>query len=75
MNRSKPQSHRDLEILCIETKHFLRRAYRRQLLTREQVNSLKPIVDELAPSLNAYLRSIGDVQEKKTSNGNKSSQK
>ncbi len=57
-----------------ETKHFLRRVYKRQLLTREQVNSLKPIVDELAPSLNAYLRSIGDVPEKKTSNGNKSNQ-
>jgi len=42
-----------------ETKHWLRRAFKRNLLTEEQVNSLKPILDELAPRLNAYLRSIG----------------
>ncbi len=42
-----------------EAQHFLRRAYRRKLLSDEQVNRLKPIVDELAPRLNAYLRSIG----------------
>jgi four helix bundle protein len=42
-----------------ETKHFLRRAYRRKLLTREQTSRLKPIVDELPPRLNAYLKSIG----------------
>jgi len=42
-----------------ETKHWLRRAFRRRLLTQGQVNRLKPIMDELAPKLNAYLRSIG----------------
>lgn len=42
-----------------ETKHWLRRAYRRQLLNPEQVESLKSLVDELAPRLNAYLKSIG----------------
>lgn len=42
-----------------ETQHFLRRAYRRRLLNREQVATLKPIVDELGPRLNAYLNSIG----------------
>jgi four helix bundle protein len=42
-----------------ETKHWLRRAFRRHLLTQGQVNRLKPIIDELAPKLNAYLRSIG----------------
>jgi four helix bundle protein len=46
-----------------ETQHWLRRAYKRNLLTNEQVETLKPIVDKLAPTLNAYLRSIG-----KTSN-------
>lgn len=44
-----------------ETKHFLRRAFRRQLLTGKQTAKLKPIVDELAPRLNAYLKSIGPV--------------
>lgn len=42
-----------------ETKHWLRRAYRRKLLTEKQVNDLVPIVGELTPKLNAYLRAIG----------------
>jgi len=42
-----------------ETKHFLRRAYRRHLLTDEQVQTLQPLLDELAPRLNAYLKSVG----------------
>ncbi|MHB8766109.1 MAG: four helix bundle protein [Deferrisomatales bacterium] len=43
-----------------ETQHWLRRAHARNLLTPEQVAALKPLVDELAPRLNAYLRSIGE---------------
>jgi hypothetical protein len=42
-----------------ETKHFLRRAYRRKLLTERDVRDLKPLVDELGPKLNNFLRSIG----------------
>jgi len=42
-----------------ETKHFLRRAYKRRLLDDEQVARLKPILQELPRSLNAYLKSIG----------------
>ncbi len=42
-----------------ETRHWLRRAYKRDLLTKEQIESLTPLLDELTPSLNAYLRSIG----------------
>ncbi len=42
-----------------ETKHWLRRAYRRDLIPQEQVDSLRPLVAELAPRLNAYLNSIG----------------
>jgi four helix bundle protein len=41
-----------------ETKHWLRRAYRRKLLTDEEVCDLKPIVEELLPTLNAYFRSL-----------------
>jgi four helix bundle protein len=44
-----------------ETKHWLRRAYRRGLLEDSQVDQIKPVIDELAPKLNAYLRSIGNV--------------
>jgi four helix bundle protein len=47
-----------------ETQHWLRRAYKRNLLNGKQVDKLKPIIDELAPKLNAYLRSIGNVPEK-----------
>ena len=42
-----------------ETRHWLRRAYSRNLLTIDQINKLQPIVDELSPKLNAYLNSIG----------------
>jgi len=42
-----------------ETKHWLRRAYRRQLLSSTQVESLKQTMDALAPTLNAYYRSLG----------------
>ena len=42
-----------------ETQHFLRRAYRRKLLTSEQIKKLKPLVDNLAPQLNSYIKSIG----------------
>jgi four helix bundle protein len=44
--------------LC-ETQHWLRRAFRRELLTPRQVECLKAIVDPLGPALNAYLRPIG----------------
>ena len=47
-----------------ETKHWLRRAYKRKLLTTTQVGELKPVLDELAPKLNAYLQSIGPVPSK-----------
>jgi four helix bundle protein len=43
-----------------ETIHWLRRAYIRNLLTKEQTVKLQVIVDKLAPKLNAYLKSIGN---------------
>lgn len=44
-----------------ETQNWLRRAYKRKLLNDKQVKSVKPLIDELAPKLNAYLNSIGKV--------------
>jgi four helix bundle protein len=41
-----------------ETQHFLRRAFRRRLLKPKDTAAIKLIVDELAPSLNAYHSSI-----------------
>lgn len=42
-----------------ETRHWLRRAFRRQLLTELQITAIKQIVDSLGPQLNVYLKSIG----------------
>ncbi|MBI3951606.1 MAG: four helix bundle protein [Acidobacteria bacterium] len=42
-----------------ETKHWLRRAYKRRLLTESQITKLTPMINDLGPTLNAYLRSIG----------------
>jgi len=47
-----------------ETRHWLRRAYKRDLLSKEQINVLSPLIDELTPKLNAYLRSIGTFELK-----------
>lgn len=40
-----------------ETISWLRLAYTRQLLSKEQVEKLIPIINELPPKLNAYLKS------------------
>jgi four helix bundle protein len=53
-----------------ETQHWLRRAYKRGLLECEQVDELKRILDELAPRLNAYLKSIGPRPDFKTATNN-----
>ena len=47
-----------------ETKNWLRRSYKRRLLSDEQVEELKPIITELLPKLNSYLRSIRNSAEK-----------
>lgn len=44
-----------------ETQHWLRRAFKRRLLKETEVETLKPLLDKLAPTLNAYLRSIGST--------------
>jgi four helix bundle protein len=41
-----------------ETRHWLRRAFRRKLLTEEQIESFKKNLDELTLTLNGYLRSL-----------------
>jgi len=46
-----------------ETQHFLRRAFRRKLLKPVDVKQLKPLVDNLAPQLNAYIKSIGPIPD------------
>ena len=36
-----------------ETRHWLRRAYTRNLLTSEQINKIQPIIDELVETRHA----------------------
>ncbi len=42
-----------------ETRHWLCRAYCRKLLSDDQIQKLKGILENLAHQLNAYLKSIG----------------
>ncbi len=46
-----------------ETRHWLRRAYKRGFVNEETICRLRPILDELAPRLNSYLKSIGSRHE------------
>jgi len=46
-----------------ETRHWLRRAYKRGFVDQDGSRDLKLILGELAPRLNAYLRSIGTGRE------------
>ena len=39
-----------------ETRHWLRRSYTRNLLTKEQIEKLKPIIEKLTLKLNGYLQ-------------------
>src|SRR2546430_9117855 len=41
-----------------ETKHWLRRAFKRKLLTDAETGSLRSIVNDLTPALNGYWRSV-----------------
>jgi four helix bundle protein len=44
-----------------ETKHWLRRAFKRKLLTRPQVEKLRNIMEDLTPALNGYWRSVSNA--------------
>ncbi len=55
-----------------QTKHWLRRAYSRKLLTQEQVDTLKPLLDELTPRLHTHLKAISEkTAERQNYNANK----
>jgi len=46
-----------------EVKHWLRRAYKRKLLSETEINSLQKLIEELTPKLSAYIKSIGNNQK------------
>ena len=47
-----------------ETRHWLRRAFKRKLLNERQIGHLKTLVANLGPQLNSYLKSIGKSAER-----------
>ena len=48
-----------------EVKHWLRRAFKRNLLKEEEIIKLQELVNELTPKLSAYIRSIGKKLDNK----------
>ena len=45
-----------------EVRHFLRRADKRALVPAEAKKQLQPLIKEISPTINAYLKSIGRSQ-------------
>ena len=41
-----------------ETKHWLRRAFRRKLLSTKEIDALRIVIDDLTRALNGYIRSL-----------------
>ncbi|HSR16737.1 MAG TPA: four helix bundle protein, partial [Ignavibacteriaceae bacterium] len=48
-----------------ETKHWLRRAYRRKLINEVDVKKLKPLMDELLPRLSAFINYLDQKIQKR----------
>ena len=52
-----------------ETRHWLRRAHKRNLLSPEQTDELSQLITELTPKLNAYIRRTNEtVRKERTPN-------
>ena len=47
-----------------ETRHWLRRAYTRNLLATKEIEELKPIIEDLTLKLNGYLRYLKNSSTK-----------
>jgi four helix bundle protein len=60
--RGSPQDNRRFVRMArgslYETIHWLRRSYRRKLLSQAEVKKLRALIEELSPKLNAFLRSV-----------------
>ncbi|HSE26243.1 MAG TPA: four helix bundle protein [Pyrinomonadaceae bacterium] len=64
---TEPELRRFLRVArgsLYETQHWLRRAYKRNLLTQAQIDELVPVIRELTPKLNSYLGSIGSLKRR-----------
>ncbi len=51
-----------------ETRYWLKRANTRKLLTSDQLDRLNPIINELSPKLNAYLKYLDNASKNQKSN-------
>ena len=50
-----------------EVKHWLRRAYKRKLLSETEIHLLQKLIEELTPKLSAYIKSIGNITKNQVS--------
>lgn len=48
-----------------ETRHWLRRAHKRNLLTEANTGVLSGLISELTPKLNAYIRKVDETARRK----------
>jgi four helix bundle protein len=48
-----------------ETRHWLRRAHKRKLLKTDQTELLLPVISEIIPKLNAYIRRVDQTVKAK----------
>jgi four helix bundle protein len=48
-----------------ETRHWLRRAYKRNLLSKAQIDAITPTLEIITPKLNAYIGAIGKFKDQK----------
>lgn len=46
-----------------ETRHWLRRAVRRKLLSNNEVDEIKILIDELTPKLSGYIKYLGKKEK------------
>ena len=53
-----------------EVRHWLRRAYKRNLVSGDEIHELQKIIDELTPRLSAYIKSIGKIPNKDSQKSN-----
>ncbi|HQZ97165.1 MAG TPA: four helix bundle protein [Pyrinomonadaceae bacterium] len=49
-----------------ETRHWLRRAHQRDLLTEANTKVFSELINELTPKLNAYIRKVDETARKTT---------
>mgnify|MGYP001164652311 CR=1 FL=1 len=64
---SIPENRRFAKIArgsLFEMKHWLRRAYKRKLLSEEEVRAFQPLIEEITPKLSAYINSMQNGRSK-----------